>query len=264
MSRAARTLTRTGLVIGMLLIAAGVVLLIGPGPESADAPLWGSLASQVVWIALALGGAILSSSRSPADRLGLGPGELSLTTSLVLVVGFVALSGGLHQGLVSLELRETGSLAEIDGWVRESRARAPSFLLALLALGIAPGFGEEILFRGFVHRGLAARIGPHWGVLVSAAIFGLAHFDPVHSSLAFLLGAYLGVVTQLAGCIRTAILCHVVNNILGVLAPAWIPGAISAGGVWGILPLVALGGASLFYAGRRGRSGARGDEGAFD
>ena len=38
---------------------------------------------------------------------------------------------------------------EIDAVVREARARAPSFLLALLALGIAPGFGEEILFRFF-------------------------------------------------------------------------------------------------------------------
>jgi hypothetical protein len=203
---------------------------------------------QGVWILLALCGATLSRSRSLGDRLGLGRGALPFSTSVVLVVGFIALSGGLHQWLVSVDLRSTGSLAEIDGVVREARARAPSFLLALLALGIAPGFGEEVFFRGFVQRGLVPRLGARWGVLLSAAVFGLAHFDPIHSSLAFLLGAYLGVVTQLAGCIRTAILCHALNNTLGVLAPALMPSALATGGVSTIPVLLGLAGASLLYA----------------
>jgi membrane protease YdiL (CAAX protease family) len=94
-------------------------------------------------------------------------------------------------------------------------------------------------------------------VVLSAAIFGLAHFDPVHSSLAFLLGAYLGVVTQLARSIRPAILCHVVNNTLGILAPALAPGPLSIAGAWGIPPLVGLAAASLLYAGRRRRAAER-------
>jgi membrane protease YdiL (CAAX protease family) len=230
------------------------MLLITPTPALPDAPLWGALFTQGIWILVALWGAVLSRSRDVGDRLGLGRGELPVSTSLVLVLGFIALSGGLHQGLVSLELRETGSLAEIDAVVREARAHAPSFLLALLALGMAPGFGEEILFRGFIQRGLVPRLGTHWGVLLSAAIFGLAHFDPIHSSLAFLLGAYLGVVTQLAGCIRTAILCHLLNNTLGIMAPALTPNLLPVGGTWTIAPLLALAGASLLYAARRGGS----------
>ena len=47
---------------------------------------------------------------------------------------------------------------------------------------------------------------------------------------------------------------HVVNNTLGVLAPALIPGALSIGGAWGIAPLVALAGASLSYAGWQQRA----------
>jgi membrane protease YdiL (CAAX protease family) len=260
MSRVTRHLSDAGLVISALLIGLGAVLLITPAPALANARLWGTLLIQVLWVMLALCGAALSRSRSLGERLGLGRGQLPISTSLVVMVGFIALSSALHQGLVSFELRETGSLAQIDAVVREARARAPSFLLVLLAMGIAPGFGEEILFRGFIQRGLASRLGPHWGVLLAAAIFGLAHFDLVHSALAFLLGAYLGVVTQLAGGIRTAILCHVVNNTLGILAPALIPSALSIGGAWGIPPLVALGGASLLYAGRRRRTaeGSRG------
>jgi membrane protease YdiL (CAAX protease family) len=254
MSGTTRYVTGAGLVIGVLLMVAGVVLLIAPAPEIRDQPLWGALFTQGIWILLAFLGAVLSRARSLGDRLGLGRGALPISTSLVLVVGFVALSAGLHQWLVSLELRYTGSLGEIDAVVREARARAPSFLLALLALGIAPGFCEEVFFRGFIQRGLVPRLGAHWGVLLSAAIFGLAHFDPLHSSLAFLLGAYLGVVTQLAGCIRTAILCHLLNNALGILAPAVIPNALAVGGPWAIPLLLALAGGSLVYAVWRQRS----------
>jgi membrane protease YdiL (CAAX protease family) len=257
MSRTTRYLTRLALVIGVLLMGAGMVLLIASAPALRDAPLWESLLTQGIWILLALYGAVLSRTRRLGDRLGLGRSELSISTSVVLVVGFVALSGGLHQGLVSLELRETGSLAEIDAIVREARERAPSFLLALLAMGIAPGFGEEFLFRGFLQRGLVSRLGPLRGVLLSAAIFGLAHFDPLHSSLAFLLGAYLGVVTQLAGCIRTAILCHVLNNTLGILAPGATASVLPTGGAWATALLLALAGASLLYADRQRRSAAR-------
>ena len=241
-----------------VVVGAGVVLALMPVPEGPDAPLWGSLFTQAAWILLAFWGAALSRPPGLGDRLGLGGGGLPISTSLALVVGFVALSGGLHQGLVSLGLRETGALAEIDELVREARARAPSLLLALLALGIAPGFGEEILFRGFLQRGLVPRLGALRAVLLSAAVFGLAHFDPIHSSLAFLLGVYLGVVTHLAGCIRTAILCHVVNNTLGIAGPALIPSGLPAGGAWTIPPLLALAGASLLYASRQ-RHPPRGD-----
>lgn len=249
MSRAKRYVTGAGLVSGVLLMAAGLVLLIRPAPEIPDQALWGALLTQGIWILLALLGAALSRSHSLGDRLGLGRGALPISTSLVLVVGFIALSSGLHQWLVSAELRYTGALGEIDAVVREARARPPSFLLALLALGLAPGFGEEVFFRGLLQRGLTLRLGARWGVLLAAAIFGLAHFDPVHSSLAFVLGAYLGVVTQLAGCIRTAIVCHLLNNTLGILAPALIPGALAVGGgPWAIPLLLALAGASLAFA----------------
>ena len=255
MSRVTRLLTDAGLVVSVLLMGLGVVLLITPAPALADAPLWGTLLTQVLWVLLALCGAALSKSGDVGERLGLGRGRLPISTSLVVMVGFVGLSSALSQGLASFELRETGSLAQIDAVVREARARAPSYLLVLLAMGIAPGFGEEILFRGFIQRGLVPRLGACWAVLLSAAIFGLAHFDLVHAPLAFVLGAYLGVVTQLAGGIRTAILCHVANNTLGILAPALISHTFAIGGAWGIPSLLALAGASLLYAGWRRRSG---------
>lgn len=255
MSSLTHRLSVAGLVIGVLLLAAGVLRWISPPPEPSDAPLWGSLIAQGLWILLALVGAVASRSQSLTGRLGLGPGTLTPAVSIVVVLGFIALSDGLHLGLVSVELRDTGALGEIDAVVREARTRAPSFLLALLALGVAPGFGEEILFRGFLQRGLSARLGPRWGVALAAALFALAHFDPIHSSVAFVLGVYLGVVTQLAGSIRTAILCHVLNNTLGLLAPILSQDLPFTSSHWAIPALVAAGPAALLYAAWRGRAG---------
>ena len=96
-----------------------------------------------------------------------------------MVVGFTALSGGLHLGLGLLELHETGALAEIDELVREARSQAPTFLLVLLAMGIAPGFGEEMLFRGMLLSRLVRMMPPMWAVVAQAFLFAAIHLlDP--------------------------------------------------------------------------------------
>ena len=72
-------------------------------------------------------------------------------------------------------------------------------------------------------------------MIVTSLCFGLAHLDPVQGAGAVALGLYLGALTEWAGSIRPAILCHAVNNIFGTAAPAILgvsegPGA-RAGGV---------------------------------
>jgi membrane protease YdiL (CAAX protease family) len=204
-------------------IAGGVVL--EARPDSAGTKLWASLAVQGLWLCLAAGLAKRFGEGSVADRLGLGPGRLGLPACLALIVGFVAFSNALSALLVLGELRDRGSLAEIDALLRA--VEGPGLLLALVALGIAPGIGEELLFRGFVQRGMTARFGPAAGIAAGALAFGLAHFDPVHTAAAALLGLYLGAVAHLAGSTRLAMACHVANNSLGVLAgelgPASLP-----------------------------------------
>jgi membrane protease YdiL (CAAX protease family) len=121
---------------------------------------------------------------------------------------------------------------------REASAEAP--LLVLLALGLAPALGEELLFRGLVLRLLATRLGGPAAVLGSAALFGAAHLDPVHGAAAFFLGAYLGAVAWAGGSVRTPVLCHAANNTLAVLgAQGWVPEPGPPGDPW--LAALALG-----------------------
>ena len=99
------------------------------------------------------------------EELGLtpvsAPAILSSTVAVVSMVVVVVLAGR--------------SFAQPDGG-------------ALLALGIAGPFGEELLFRGFIFRQLRRWAGaPFWlAALISSLLFGLGHYsqgDTVTASL---------------------------------------------------------------------------------
>jgi membrane protease YdiL (CAAX protease family) len=53
-------------------------------------------------------------------------------------------------------------------------------------------------------------------VVVTAACFGVLHVDPngIHMALAFVMGLYLGFVSERSGSTLPAIVCHVVNNVV--------------------------------------------------
>ncbi len=168
-------------------------------------------------VALALPGPV-----PPSWRLGLGPGRLSRGQLLLLALGTLGLSHGLDALLDSTGLRDASALAGLDRAL--AGARGSELLLAQLCLALAPAFGEELLCRGLVQRGLELRIGAAAALPLSAVLFGAMHLEPIHGGVAMLLGLYLGMVAWLAGSIRASIFCHLVNNLVAVAATSW-PGA---------------------------------------
>lgn len=195
--------------------------------------LWADLRGQLLYVLLALGGAALLPGRSLAEKLRLGPGRLGTARIALAALGFLALSQALHGIVVRLGWLEGSSLAELDRRVREA---GPGHLaLVVLALGLAPAVGEELLFRGFLLRLLSLRWPGVPAALGSAAAFGAAHLDPVHGGAAFVLGAYLAALTVQAGSLRPALLCHALNNSLAVAgALGALPEPGNAGAAWQI------------------------------
>jgi membrane protease YdiL (CAAX protease family) len=49
-------------------------------------------------------------------------------------------------------------------------------------------------------------------IAVTSAAFALLHMEWIHAAMAFVLGLYLGVLTERTGSALPAIVCHVVNN----------------------------------------------------
>ena len=157
---------------------------------------------------------VLPGPAPPAWRLGLGPGRLSLAQLVLLAVGTLGLSHGLDAVLDATGLRDASALAELDRALAATRG-AP-LALAYLSLVLAPAIGEELMCRGLIQRGLELRIGARAAVPLAAALFGAMHMEPIHATVAGLLGLYLGLVAWLAASIRASIFCHLVNNLVAV------------------------------------------------
>jgi membrane protease YdiL (CAAX protease family) len=92
-------------------------------------------------------------------------------------------------------------------------------LFVLVAVIMAPLF-EEIVFRGFLFRGLANSWGWAWGALASSAVFGLAHLQlDVFLPLAAL-GFALAWAYKQTGSLWTCIAMHGLFNLIAVAA--WV------------------------------------------
>lgn len=149
------------------------------------------------------------------ERLRYVPTGRDLALGLVgavLVMG----SGQVMDSLGHIAgLMEGSSLDLIADLVRSLH---PAWFVVLLVLGsVGPGVGEELFFRGYAQTRLVARWGRWTGILVTSALFGLIHLDPIHTPMAFLIGIVLGWMAETSGSVRPGMIAHGVNNATSFL-----------------------------------------------
>jgi len=96
------------------------------------------------------------------------------------------------------------TLIPVPPWFEEFfQILSPSSFTELVTLSIitilvvAPC--EEVLFRGFIQRGLESSLGSRGGILLSSLLFGVFHLNPWQFLPAFLLGTILGYVFKKRG-----------------------------------------------------------------
>lgn len=87
----------------------------------------------------------------------------------------------------------------------------------LVGAVIAP-IVEEVFFRGFLFQGFRQQYGWHSALLLSSAIFGLAHLDPVSLIPTFILGCVLAYVYHRSNSVWPGILFHSIINSLSLIA----------------------------------------------
>lgn len=243
--------------VGCLAVATGLgTCAFAPGGStSALSELAvNSLGLEIFLAMAALAGGLLS-RRTLTARLGLGPWSVPGSCVALLVVGALGVSHGLDGILELSGLRERSALAKFDATL--AGAQGGAFWLALLGIGLAPGFGEELLCRGLVQKGIEAALGPALAVVGSALVFGALHGDPIQGASAVILGLYFGTVVVLTGSVRAAILCHAANNLLAVTTAAHLP-ETSSPGLASALAGFAVAAGCLWAAQRRRPGGVRG------
>jgi membrane protease YdiL (CAAX protease family) len=100
-----------------------------------------------------------------------------------------------------------------------------SLLLTFVAGSIITPIGEEAFFRGVVANTLLARYGAWIGVIVSAAVFAVAHgINPI-MIVAFLVGILTALLFRWSGSIWPGVMLHGVNNATALLLPVIIAAA---------------------------------------
>lgn len=100
----------------------------------------------------------------------------------------------------------------MDSYNEASSGVVSGGVVGVLAVVVAAPVVEEVVFRGLVMTRLSQAM-PGWlAVVLSAAIFGVCHGNPVWFGYAFVLGVVFGVMDLRAGSIWPSILGHITFN----------------------------------------------------
>jgi uncharacterized protein len=133
--------------------------------------------------------------------LGLGCGLLIASYGIILIHNLVLYGFGIRtQGD---EIKQLFEMLKSPVWF---------FLVGAI---LAP-LVEEIFFRGFLFQGFRARYGWVPGLLLSSAIFGLAHLDPAALIPTFILGCLLAFLYQRTNSVWPGVILHMLVNSVGL------------------------------------------------
>ena len=183
----------------------------------------------VILAAVALGAAYLSPV--PARRrLRLGRPALPWYGYPIVAVGTLAI--GLTCGVLieMLGLGDEGVLKEFERVF--TGMRGGLLVVTAAVIGLAPGFGEEFLFRGYAQTRLRQRWPRGAALLVTSLLFGLLHMDLVQGTMVVFLGLWLGEVSDRTGSVWPAVVGHTFNNATATVLGALAGEAGEAGESW--------------------------------
>ena len=202
------------MVLVALLTSTGieVVSWVTSRTSAARPRLIGLMVSEV-WMLLSALLLLRVKRMSPDQVLRLRPVTRAvIATSLLLAVScslIVAEADSLIQRLVPVPRFLHETLMELF-----ATPGTWDIVLVFLAIVLLPGVCEEVFFRGVVLAGLSQRWGASAGVVTSALLFALLHFNPWQLTPLFLLGVVLGYLVVATHSLYPAILAHGANNLL--------------------------------------------------
>ena len=101
---------------------------------------------------------------------------------------------------------------------------------SLLFFAIVPAICEELLHRGLILPALSKRIGPGFGLLAGAVLFGLSHFNLARLLPTAVLGFAAGSLRLRTGSLWPAMVLHALYNssLLVASQVGWFPSAALA------------------------------------
>jgi len=87
-------------------------------------------------------------------------------------------------------------------------------LVNIVIIGIIPGIGEELLFRGIIQKELITKlVNPHLAIFITAVLFSAFHFQVAGFIPKLIIGLVLGYAYYLSGSLILAMVIHTLNNV---------------------------------------------------
>ena len=205
-----------GLVFASALIARAVGLLYEPQESALQAwvavHLLAISAGATVWLMGVRGAA------APLRALGLVRFRTSAQVSVFLALsalGFSIMTNFGYGYVVDRLGLEVLKPPDIDP---DIIFPGLGVLLSLQALAVVTPLSEEVLFRGFVLRGLLRSVGPGPAVVSTALVFSVFHLNVGTVLPIFLTGLALGFLYLRTGSLWPCIAAHAGQNAIAVLA----------------------------------------------
>jgi hypothetical protein len=209
-------------VFVLVLVQAGVIHSLQGHSLTAILPYYNFAATLLFYGAL-LGIVLFFANRHGGRawaRLGLHRPELWILILMPPAAFLLQVVTGVISAILSPLL---GGMKNPQG-CSISQAFGAEPYLAVISLAVIAPVVEEIVFRGFIYGGLRTRLGVAISVIVSAAIFALAHTFSVGGSILllgpslFVAGVALALVYERTRSLVPGMVLHASFNLIAVVA----------------------------------------------
>ncbi len=139
-----------------------------------------------------------------------------------------------------------------QGMARLLRTNTPyEWIIKILGIGVGAAVAEEVLFRGFIQRGLEQGLRRPSAILLTSFLFAVMHLIPQGIPSYVLAGIVLGITALATGSIVVPIIIHFIFNMSALVMlnladietlgqPIWIPPGI-------LVPALLIFGMTLGY-----------------
>jgi membrane protease YdiL (CAAX protease family) len=161
-------------------------------------------------------------------NFGFGPG-ISFDVEAVKNGALLALPLGVFAALLDTVEERFPALKDVTMATQRSVLALmggtfkPGFAVTTaIALGLAAGFGEEMLFRGILQYQLGQQTSTGLAVGLSSLIFGALHaVTPLYAALATLASVYFGALYLMTDNLAVPIACHAIYDVGALLFAHW-------------------------------------------
>ena len=89
--------------------------------------------------------------------------------------------------------------------------------LYMFLISFSAGLCEEFFFRGMMLNAFENKLSKKWGVIISAVLFGVFHFNMQNLLGPIVLGLVFGYIVQLTDSLWAGVLAHATNNGIAVI-----------------------------------------------